>query len=173
MSKPITKEYLIENLKSFESQLLSQKYVSNSQLSSLEASIEEMISSLSSKNVQIAKIEPIIGGNKITFLYYDESNEPHTETLEVMNGEKGTSVTNASIGAGNILSLVLSDGQVIEAGKIIIDSNELVLEDYYTKGQSDERYVQKMELNTLIGSYLDLNFKKIESEDIQNIFKEE
>lgn len=38
---------------------------------------------------QIESIEPITGGNKVTFLWEDNNGEEHTSVLDVMNGEKG------------------------------------------------------------------------------------
>ena len=38
---------------------------------------------------QIESIEPITGGNRITFLWEDNNGEEHTSVLDVMNGAKG------------------------------------------------------------------------------------
>lgn len=39
----------------------------------------------------IKSIEPITGGNRVTFSWKDTSNVEHTQTMDVMNGEKGDS----------------------------------------------------------------------------------
>lgn len=176
MNQIVHKEYLINALKSFESQIINKKYISIEQFSTFKKEVENIIDSFevpSGKNIQIAKIEPIVGGNKITFIYYDDSNEQQTSTMDVMNGEKGTSVVGAKIKEDNILILELSDGQEIEAGQIILNLDSIVLDGYYTTQQSDEKFVQKIELNSLIQNYLDSTFQKIESEEIKNIFRKE
>jgi len=38
---------------------------------------------------QIQSITPITGGNRVTFLWIDNNDEEHTDTMDVMNGEKG------------------------------------------------------------------------------------
>lgn len=174
--KPIDKEYLLETLKSFNIQVLKNTYATSSDIKDLKQNIKEFIEKVeiqSGKNVQVAKIEPIIGGNRITFLYYDDSNEQKTSSMEVMNGEKGVSIVGADVKEGNILTLELSDGQTIVAGQITVNLDGLVLEDYYTKEQADEKFVRKLDLNTLIQNYLDSTFQKIESDEIKNIFIKE
>lgn len=41
------------------------------------------------KNCQIQSIEPIEGGNRVTFAWYDGSDVLMTDTLDVMDGAKG------------------------------------------------------------------------------------
>ena len=47
------------------------------------------------KNVTISNIDPIEGGNRITFSYTLDGGEQKTSTLDVMNGEDGFSPTIA------------------------------------------------------------------------------
>lgn len=122
------------------------------------------------KNVQVGKIEPIIGGNRITFVYYDDSDIQKISSMEVMNGEQGVSIVNANVTDGNILVLELSDGQTITAGQISVDSSKLTLDNYYTIEQTDKKFIQKLDLNTLIQNYLDSSFQPIGSEDIRKLF---
>lgn len=122
------------------------------------------------KNVQVAKIEPIIGGNRVTFSFTLDDGTNKTSFMEVMNGEKGTSIVGANIIGNNILILELSDGQTITAGQITVDSSKLTLDNYYTMEQSNEKFVQKLDLNTLIQNYLDSNFQPIGSEEIKKLF---
>lgn len=102
------------------------------------------------KNVQVSKIEPIKNGNKVTFTYTLDNGTLQNSYLEVMNGEKGDSVTTASIDETGILSFTLSNGEKIVAGKITIDAGNVNLENYYTKEQTDKKFVQLMELDNLI-----------------------
>lgn len=125
------------------------------------------------KNVQVAKIEPIIGGSKVTFSYYDDNSAPQTSSLEVMNGERGVSVSNARVDVGNILILGLSDGTEISAGKIDIniDYDQITLENYYNKNEIDEKFeTQYIELDQLISQKLDDSISIASSDDINNLF---
>lgn len=70
-------------------------------------------------NCQIQSITPIEGGNRITFLWKDVNDDPHTSTLDVMNGEggEGGTITNpitASLTVGGVTS-----GTVYPAGTAI------------------------------------------------------
>ncbi len=124
---------------------------------------------LNGKNAQVAKIEPIVGGNKITFTYFDDTDTQQISELEVMNGKDGISVTSARIENGNILYLGLSDGTQINAGSITIDSSNLSLDNYYTKSQVDEKInALKIELDELMDKKLDESV--ISSDDIQKLF---
>lgn len=172
--KPIDKDYLLEALKSFNLQVLQNTYTTSSEIKNFEENIKEFIEKIeipSGKNVQVAKIEPIISGNRVTFVYYDDSNEQQISSMEVANGENGVSIIDANVEDGNVLTLKLSDGQTIVAGQITVNSDELVLENYYTKEQVNDEFVQKVDLNILIQNYLDSTFQKIESEKIKNIFR--
>lgn len=174
--KPIDKNYLLDALKSFNLQVLQNTYATSFEIEEFEKNIKEFIEKIeipSGKNVQVAKIEPIIGGNRVTFTYYDDSNAQQISSMEVMNGENGVSIVDANVGDENILTLELSNGQTIVAGQITINSDELVLNDYYTKEQINDTFVKKVDLNTLIQNYLDSTFQKIESEEIKNIFRKE
>lgn len=124
---------------------------------------------LHGKNAQVAKIEPIVGGNRVTFTYFDDDNIQQISELEVMNGKDGISVTSARIENGNILYLGLSDGTEINAGTITIDSSNLSLDNYYTKSQVDEKLdTLKIELDALMDKKLDE--RVISSDDIQKLF---
>lgn len=120
-------------------------------------------------DVKVAKIEPIVGGNRVTFSYIADGISK-TSSMEVMNGEKGVSIVNAQVTNNNVLMLELSDGTTINAGQIIANSGALTLDNYYTIEQTDGKFVQKIELNTLIQNYWDSNFTPIESEDIHKLF---
>ena len=125
----------------------------------------------SGKNIQVAKIEPIVGGNRITFSYYDDDDIQQTSELEVMNGEKGVSVSSARIEDGNKLYFKLSDNSEIFAGTISIDSSNLTLDNFYTKDEVDEKFEkQKLELDEIIKKHLDETLTTISSDEIQNLF---
>lgn len=126
---------------------------------------------INGKNAQIAKIEPIVDGNRITFSYYDDDDNYQTLAMEVMNGEKGTSVANARIDNGNELVLILSDDSEINAGKITINSDNLSLDNYYTAQQIDEKFnTFKIELDELLPEKIKENVTTISSEEIDNLF---
>lgn len=122
------------------------------------------------KNVQVSKIEPIKGGNRVTFTYTLDNGTPKNSYLEVMNGEKGISVTSAYIDETGILSFTLSNGEKITAGKIIIDIGNVNLENYYTKEQTDKKFVQIIELDNLISNKIGELFEIASQEDIEKIF---
>lgn len=124
------------------------------------------INGANGKNVVVAKIEPIIGGNRVTFLYYDDNNIQQSSSLEVMNGERGVSVASARIVDGNELILTLSDGVEISAGKITINSSDLTLENYYTKTDIDSMLAtQKTDLE----SYVDEKVEEKVSETVDTV----
>ena len=70
------------------------------------------------KNVQVSKIEPIIGGNRVTFSYTLDDESEKTSSLDVMNGIDGKSVVKANIDELNNLTFELSDGSKINVGTI-------------------------------------------------------
>lgn len=123
------------------------------------------------KNVQVSKIEPIIGGNKITFTYTLDDGTQNNSYLEVMNGERGISVVSSYIESDGNLFFTLSNGETISAGKITIDSTQINLEKYYTKEETDKKFVQSIELDDLISQKLDNKFIAASSEDINSLFK--
>lgn len=122
------------------------------------------------KNVQVSKIEPIKNGNRVTFTYTLDNGTQTNTYLEVMNGEQGVSVVSASIDETSVLSFTLSNGKKIVAGKITIDSGNINLENYYTKEQTDKKFVQIIELNNLILMKLEEVFEIATNEEIRNIF---
>lgn len=118
------------------------------------------------KNVVVAKIEPIIGGNRVTFSYFDNQNIPRSESIEVMNGTQGVSIANARIDTGNRLILGLSDGNEIDAGVITIDPNNINLTNYYNKQEIDLKLDDlRLELDTLISQKI----KSISIDEINNM----
>lgn len=122
------------------------------------------------KSVQISKIEPIIGGNRITFTYTLDDGNQKNSVLEVMNGEQGISIISANIDEKNNLTFILSNNECISAGNITIDEGNINLENYYTKEQSDKKYVQLLELDNLVYKFIEQNFVAISSDEINNIF---
>lgn len=125
------------------------------------------------KNVQVSKIEPIIGGNRVTFTCTLDDGTQSNSYLDVMNGEKGDSITSASVDDDGNLSFVLSNGEILQAGVITIDSSKINLENYYTRDQSDKKYVQSIELDNLILKAFNENFVAVSSEEIKSLFKTE
>lgn len=131
------------------------------------------IENSSGKNVQVSKIEPIVGGNRVTFTYTLDNGTQENSYLEVMNGEKGVSVVSASVDDNSgELSFTLSNGQTISAGTIAIDSSKLDLKNYYTKDQANDRFVQTIELDDLISKTIEEKFTTATAEDISGLFAE-
>lgn len=54
-----------------------------------DGSIEGIVGSLSGKPCQIQSITPITGGNRVTYLWEDNSGDSHTSTMDVMDGVDG------------------------------------------------------------------------------------
>lgn len=124
------------------------------------------------KNVQVSKIEPIKNGNRVTFTYTLDNGTQKNSYLEVMNGEQGASVVSANIDETSVLSFTLSNGEKIVAGKITIDAGNVNLENYYTKEQTDKKFVQIMELDNLIMKKIEEIYEIATPEEIKNIFIE-
>ena len=127
------------------------------------------------QNVVVAKIEPIINGNRVTFSYYDELNIQKFEAIEIYNGEKGTSVAKARIENGSELILTLSDNTEISAGNITIDESSLSLENYYDKTTIDTLLAnQKDELTEYIdekvASTVEETVDTVTEDDILSLF---
>lgn len=123
------------------------------------------------KNVVVAKVEPIIGGNRVTFSYFDDKNVQKTETIEVMNGANGISIANARIDNGNHLILGLSDGNQIDAGIITLDPNNINLTNYYTSQQIDLKLDDlRLDLDTLIPQKIHEEMNNLSITEIDAMF---
>lgn len=123
------------------------------------------------KNVVVAKVEPIIGGNRVTFSYFDDQQIPRSEAIEILNGQNGVSIANARIDGGDELILGLSDGNEISAGRIAIDTNNINLTNYYTSQEIDLKIDDlKLELDILIPQKIDEKFEKMSTNDIDAMF---
>jgi len=133
------------------------------------------INGANGKNVVVAKVEPIINGNRVTFLYYDDNNVQQSSTLDVMNGERGVSIASAKVIDENELIFILSNGEEISAGKITIDSSNLTLDNYYTKTDIDtllEKQKSDIEtyLNEKVVEVINEKVDTIEQDDILDLF---
>lgn len=73
------------------------------------------------KNVTVSSIEPIEGGNEVTFSYTLDSGQKKYSTLQVMNGKKGFSpiITTKTSDNGTDFRIEVQD----ENGKIITSPN--------------------------------------------------
>nr|WP_300819670.1 hypothetical protein [uncultured Acetatifactor sp.] len=89
-----------------------------------------------------------------------------------MNGEKGVSVISAKIDDKGVLSFTLSNGEILIAGTITIDESKINLENYYTKSESDEKFVQTLALDNLIVQKIEEKFIAATNEEIENLFNE-
>lgn len=126
------------------------------------------------KNVVVAKVEPIIGGNRVTFSYFDDQQIQRTEAVEIMNGSNGVSIANARIDGGNRLILGLSDGNELDAGVITLDPNNINLTNYYDKLEIDGLLAnQKQELIEYVDNATDGKMDRqdfVTSDDIRSLF---
>lgn len=122
------------------------------------------------KSVQVSKIEPIIGGNRVTFTYTLDNGTQRNSYLDVMNGEQGVSVVSSNIDGDGNLSFILSNGEVLQAGTITIESSKINLENYYTKEQTDKKFVQTINLNHLVLKQIEEHFIAVTKEEINNLF---
>ena len=84
------------------------------------------------ENVTIAKIEPIVGGNRVTFSWYDDNDTQQSSSIEIMNGKDAVSIASARVENGNELILGLSDGTELDPVTITIDSSNISLDGYYS-----------------------------------------
>lgn len=130
---------------------------------------EDFINSLKGADVKISKIEPIIGGQKISFLYYDNGIQK-IDSISVMNGKDGVSVKDIRL-ENNVLIFTLSNDKEIPAGTIVIDESKLKLENFYNKEETDEKFVSKVEIDELISLKIQSMFTPVSEEAIRNLFK--
>ena len=69
---------------------------------------------------QINQTTPITGGTRVTFLWEDNNGDPHTTTLDVMNGEAGNdgedapTITGITLLSDKSLQFTMSDGSSFE-----------------------------------------------------------
>lgn len=130
---------------------------------------EDFINSLKGSDVKISKIEPIVNGQRIYFLYQDNGLEK-IDYIEVFNGKDGVSIDKVSL-VDNVLTVTLSNGEEITAGTIVIDESKLKLDNFYTKDESDQRFVNKIDLDNLIAAKIQSMIVPVPEEEIRNYFK--
>ena len=127
------------------------------------------------ENVTIAKIEPIVGGNRVTFSWYDDNDTQQSSSIEIMNGKDAVSIASARVENGNELILGLSDGTELDPVTITIDSSNISLDGYYSATEIDTLLEnQKTELTEYIDEKVtetvDDKVDTATEEDINNLF---
>lgn len=127
------------------------------------------------KNVVVAKIEPIVGGNRVTFSWYDDENKQQSSDIEIMNGKDAVSIASARVENDNELILGLSDGTELDPVAITIDSSNVSLDGYYSATEIDTLLAnQKTELTGYIDEKVtetvDDKVDIATEEDIKNLF---
>lgn len=81
---------------------------------------------LEGKPCQIQSIEPITGGNRVTFLWEDNDGVEHTDTMDVMNGTDGTDgqdglgIKSVAVTPQNHVIVTYDDNTTEDAGEITI-----------------------------------------------------
>jgi len=81
---------------------------------------------LEGKPCQIQSIEPITGGNRVTFLWEDNDGVEHTDTMDVMNGTDGTDgqdglgIKSVVVTPQNHVIVTYDDNTTEDAGEITI-----------------------------------------------------
>ena len=73
------------------------------------------------------------------------------------DGKDGISIIDVQVNK-NQLICIMSDGNIINAGEIKVDSSEIKLDNYYTKTDSDELYIRKNDMDI------------VSSDDIKDLF---
>ena len=76
-------------------------------------------------NCQITRIDTTGESTKVTFTWKNQADETKTTTISIPNGKAGVSITNVYINEDLHIIVDLSDGNIIDAGEIIIDKPEL------------------------------------------------
>ena len=88
------------------------------------------------KPCTISSIEPIEGGNKVTYLWTDNAGSTRTSVMIVMDGEDGSEVTAIEIDENNHFVFTFSDGRTIDGGEVpCVDSADKVA--YENEGHPD------------------------------------
>lgn len=99
---------------------IAQKYTDDS--------IEGAGGNIKGKNCEIQSITPITGGNRVTFVWYDNDDVIQTSTLDVMDGVDGQNGQNGTNGVGiysiafketdpsgdNVYTVTLTDGDTYD-----------------------------------------------------------
>jgi len=79
------------------------------------------------KPCTISSIEPIEGGNKVTYLWTDNAGSTRTSVMIVMDGQDGSDVTAIEIDENNHFVFTFSDGRTIDGGEVpCVDSADKV-----------------------------------------------
>lgn len=95
----------------------------------------EGMGALKGKNCTISSIDPIKGGNRVTFTWTLDDGTPQTTTMDVIDGEDGASIVNMIIDDKGHLIVTLSNSAVIDAGEIptISEDVEQIIEEEVAK----------------------------------------
>ena len=93
------------------------------------------------KNCTIQKIEPITGGNRVTFAWYFDDGTPQTSVMDVMNGAQGEPGQNGADGAPGQNGADGKDGKNGTPGRGIVSTtinnlNHLIIT--YSDGNTDD-----------------------------------
>lgn len=70
---------------------------------------------------QIQSITAITGGNRVTFLWVDNSDVSHTSTMDIMDGDKGDTgkgIKSVAINSSNHLIVTFDDNTSTDAGEL-------------------------------------------------------
>lgn len=84
----------------------------------------EGVGAIKGKNCEIQSIEPITGGNRVTFAWYDGSDILKSGTMDVMDGEDGAEgdpgkgIKSMAINAQNHLIITYDDDTTQDAGLV-------------------------------------------------------
>ena len=82
------------------------------------------VGAIAGKPCQIQNIESITGGSRVTFLWVDNSDIEHTNTMDVMNGANGqdgvngVGIASAVINENSHLIITYTDGTTTDAGTV-------------------------------------------------------
>lgn len=102
----------------------------------------------------------LVVGNDLILTFNDGSQA----TISFKQPKDGASIIDVKFNDDNELITTLSNGQIINAGKIITSGDEVSLENYYTKKETEQliELLVEQQLNELIEIPTD--------DDIKNLF---
>ena len=88
----------------------------------------EGIGALKGAPCQIQSITPITGGNRVTFLWVDDSEVEHTSTMDVMDGSGGDAIWGSITGTlSNQTDLQTALNAKATMGEVVAYVNQMVL----------------------------------------------
>lgn len=178
-NKPISKDYLLAQLKNFDDQILDEKYVADTDITVIDsATIESMIGL---NPDEILGLASLLSDQTIELSKTWSSSKIYSELANTLNESKAYTLSELSKAVGASYKVVTSIDQMTDSKVLyllkdsdngmyniyvydenatsaeLIGSFEINLDDYYTKTECDERYVLATAFELLNNSIGDVN----------------